>query len=104
MPYNDSWTNLLAITAQLILVFTYFATILLKADMAGELVTDDGIGLLMVCVNLPMAVFFVWDVRLDIKEHFAAVNDLVDQHLVVINEDAGTMKIANPMSAAEDTE
>merc|ERR1712166_1305819 len=73
LPYNDFRTNLLAITAQLILVFSFFSTILLKADMAGEVLTPNRVGVLMVVVNLPMALFFVWDVRLDVVEHFAAV-------------------------------
>ena len=59
MPYNDFRTNLLAITAQLVLVFSFFSTILLKADMAGEVLTDDRVGNLMVAVNLPIAVFCV---------------------------------------------
>ena len=64
---------MLAITAQLILVFSFFSTILLKADTAGELLTHDRVGVLMVVANVPMALFFVWDVRLDVVEHFAAV-------------------------------
>ena len=69
---------MLAITAQLILVFSFFSTILLKADTAGELLTHDRVGVLMVVVNVPMALFFVWDVRLDVVEHFAAVEDYFD--------------------------
>ena len=36
MPYNDIRTNLLAIGGQAILVFSYFASILLKVDTDGE--------------------------------------------------------------------
>ena len=70
--------------------------------MAGELLTDDRVGVLMVAVNLPMALFFVWDVRQDIVEHFAAVEDLVKQ--VVTDEDAigdDSGKITNPLNAVE---
>ena len=74
---------MLAITAQLILVFSFFSTILLKADMAGEVLTHGRVGVLMVVVNLPMALFFVWDVRLDVVEHFAAVEEYMSSSSVV---------------------
>lgn len=98
---------MLAITAQLILVFSFFSTILLKADTAGELLTHDRVGVLMVVVNLPMALFFVWDVRLDVVEHFAAVhfaldNDVVmidDEDTTVVSDDSG--KISNPLDGIE---
>eukprot|EP01051_Picozoa_sp_SAG22_P004264 SAG22_NODE_224_length_14744_cov_7.467668_10_plen_95_part_00 len=94
---------MLAITAQVILVFIFFATILLKAYMAGEMMTDDRVGILMVAVNVPMAFFFVWDVRQDVKEHYAAVEDLVKQ--VFADEDVGggsdPRKIINPLDAEE---
>ena len=77
---------MLAITAQLILVFSFFSTILLKADMAGEVLTHGRVGVLMVVVNLPMALFFVWDVRLDVVEHFAAVEEYMSSHSVVRTE------------------
>ena len=35
MPYNEIRTNLLATAAQLILVFSFFSTVLLKADDAS---------------------------------------------------------------------
>ena len=105
MPYNDFRTNLLAITAQLILVFSFFSTILLKADMAGELLTQERVGVLMVVVNLPMALFFVWDVRLDVVEHFAAVHSALDNVMMddedttVVSDDSG--KISNPLDGIE---
>jgi hypothetical protein len=95
---------LLAITAQLILVFSFFSTILLKADMAGEVLTHDRVGVLMVVVNLPMALFFVWDVRLDVVEHFAAV--LALDNVMMDDEDTtdvgdGSVKISNPLDGIE---
>ena len=95
---------MLAITAQLILVFSFFSTILLKADMAGEVLTHNRVGVLMVVVNLPMALFFVWDVRLDVVEHFAAVLALDN---VMINDEDTTdvsddsIKISNPLDDIE---
>eukprot|EP01050_Picozoa_sp_SAG11_P025711 SAG11_NODE_5895_length_1439_cov_1.245522_1_plen_53_part_10 len=53
MPYTDHRTNVLAIMGQVILVFSFFATILLKADMNGEVLTDERIGIIMVAVNIP---------------------------------------------------
>jgi hypothetical protein len=96
---------LLAITAQLILVFSFFSTILLKADTAGELLTHDRVGVLMVVVNVPMALFFVWDVRLDVVEHFAAVHVALD-NVMMDDEDTavvgdGSGKISNPLNAIE---
>ena len=96
---------MLAITAQLISVFSFFSTILLKADAAGELLTHDRVGVLMVVVNLPMALFFVWDVRLDVVEHFAAVEDYFD-NMMMDDEDTtvvgdGSGKISNPLNAIE---
>ena len=95
---------MLAITAQLILVFSFFSTILLKADTAGELLTHDRVGVLMVVVNVPMALFFVWDVRLDVVEHFAAVLALDD--MMMDDEDTtdvgdGSVKISNPLDGIE---
>ena len=95
---------MLAITAQLILVFSFFSTILLKADMAGEVLTHGRVGVLMVVVNLPMALFFVWDVRLDVVEHFAAVLALND--VMMDDEDTtdvgdGSVKISNPLDGIE---
>ena len=76
-----------------------FSTILLKADMAGELLTDERIGIIMVAVNLPMVVFFVYDIRADVKEHIASVDDLAHQ---VIVDESGTgtgtgTSVVNPM-------
>ena len=95
---------MLAITAQLILVFSFFSTILLKADMAGEVLTHNRVGVLMVVVNLPMALFFVWDVRLDVVEHFAAV--LALDNVMMDDEDTtdvgdGSVKISNPLDGIE---
>ena len=95
---------MLAVTAQLILVFSFFSTILLKADMAGELLTHDRVGVLMVVVNVPMALFFVWDVRLDVVEHFAAVLALDnvmmdDEDTTDVSVDSG--KISNPLDGIE---
>jgi hypothetical protein len=66
MPYNDIRTNHLAIGGQAILVFSYFASILLKVDTDGEVLTDDLVGALMVAVNIPMALYFLYDVREDV--------------------------------------
>ena len=99
---------MLAITAQLILVFSFFSTILLKADTAGELLTHDRVGVLMVVVNVPMALFFVWDVRLDVVEHFAAVEDywenimMDDEDTTVVGDGSG--KTTNPMHTLDGTE
>ena len=95
---------MLAITAQLILVFSFFSTILLKADMAGEVLTHNRVGVLMVVVNLPMALFFVWDVRLDVVEHFAAflaLDDVMmdDEDTTVVSDDSG--KVSNPLDGIE---
>ena len=68
------------------MVFSFFSTILLKADTAGELLTHDRVGVLMVVVNVPMALFFVWDVRLDVVEHFAVVEEYMISHSVVRTE------------------
>ena len=97
---------MLAITAQLILVFSFFSTILLKADTAGELLTHDRVGVLMVVVNVPMALFFVWDVRLDVVEHFAAVNIFALDNVMMDDEDTadvgdGSVKISNPLDGIE---
>lgn len=99
---------MLAITAQLILVFSFFSTILLKADTAGELLTHDRVGVLMVVVNVPMALFFVWDVRLDVVEHFAAVEDyfdnmmMDDENTTVVSDGSG--KTTNPMHTLDGIE
>ena len=96
---------MLAITAQLILVFSFFSTILLKADTAGELLTHDRVGVLMVVVNVPMALGFVWDVRLDVVEHFAAVHVALDNVMMddedttVVSGDSG--KVSNPLDGIE---
>ena len=100
---------MLAIAAQLILVFSFFSTILLKADMAGEVLTHDRVGVLMVVVNLPMAMFFVWGVRLDVVEHFAAVDFAQDNVMMVdmMMVDNGMMDdvtmVDNGMMDDEDT-
>ena len=106
LPYRDFRTNVLAIMGQLILVFSFFSTVLLKADMAGEVLTDDRVGILMVVVNVPMAVFFVWDVWLDVQEHFAAVEDLVVQQQLT-DEDAtaaGDDSFTNPLDVTVEEE
>ena len=96
---------MLSITAQLILVFSFFSTILLKADMAGEVLPHNRVGVLMVVVNLPMALFFVWDVRLDVVEHFAAVEDYFD-NMMMDDEDTtvvgdGSGNTTNPLDGIE---
>jgi hypothetical protein len=71
MPYNNRRTNILAILSQSVKVFSYFSTILLKIDLQGEVLTPEGIGLFMVGINLPMAVYFVADVLAVIREDLA---------------------------------
>ena len=85
-------------------MFSFFSTILLKADTAGELLTHDRVGVLMVVVNVPMALFFVWDVRLDVVEHFAAV--LALDNVMMNDEDTTDVsddseKINNPLDGIE---
>ena len=65
-PYRHSNTNILAIIGQCILVFSFFSTILLKADISGEVLSIDRIGILMVAVNVPMAAFFIFDVLMQL--------------------------------------
>ena len=83
------------------MVFSFFSTILLKADTAGELLTHDRVGVLMVVVNVPMALFFGWDVRLDVVEHFAAVEDywenimMDDEDTTVVGDGSGNT--TNPL-------
>ena len=95
MPYNDFRTNVLAIGSQTILVrifcyvdmdssfrrlsqtlpeqvFSYFCTILLKLedDVKGPYITANAVGAVMVGINVPLALYFLYDITADVREHF----------------------------------
>ena len=73
MPFTDQRTNVLAIIAQCIQAFSYFSTILLKVDLRGEVLTPRDIGIMMIGINLPMTVYFLYDVFGKIKQDIAVI-------------------------------
>jgi hypothetical protein len=99
MPFNDFRTNLLAIMGQVILVVSYFSTILLKVDLVGERMTHDDIGLMMTLFHVPMAMYFVFDLRQDVKEHLEGAADIAAQ-LVEPEENLRTFE--NPLDGGND--
>jgi hypothetical protein len=61
-PFADPRTNVLAIAGQMVIVFSYFATILLKVreEDRSDAITDENIGLAMLLVNVPLGLYFIY--------------------------------------------
>ena len=61
-PYADERTNILAIMGQMVIVFSYFATILLKVreEERSDTINDENIGLAMLLANIPIALYFLY--------------------------------------------
>jgi len=57
--------------------FSYFCTILLKLEdsVKGPYITENSIGVVMVGINVPLAVYFLYDITSDIQEHFAKLRE-----------------------------
>jgi hypothetical protein len=103
MPFNDFRTNFLAIMGQVILVISYFSTILLKIDLVGERLTHDDIGLLMTSVHVPMAMYFVYDLRQDVKEHLEEAAVLAAQLVEGAEEQEENLRtFENPLDGGND--
>merc|ERR1712072_691856 len=71
MPFLPQPTNVLSIVGHCIASLSYFATILLKVDLKGEVLTPNGVGVIMIAVNVPMALYFVYDVKFKLQRHIA---------------------------------
>merc|ERR1712072_1627994 len=71
MPFLHQPTNVLSIVGHCIASLSYFATILLKVDLKGEVLTPNGVGVIMIAVNVPMALYFVYDVKFKLQRHIA---------------------------------
>ena len=97
MPFTDQRTNVLAITAQCIQAFSYFSTILLKVDLRGEVLTPRDIGIMMIGINLPMTVYFLYDVFGKIKQDIAVIRQ--ETH----SEKAEEKKVGKPQTAVKET-
>lgn len=59
-PYSHGPTNIVAIISQCISVCNYFATVLLKADLEGQVIDEDSVGFAMLMLNVPMLCYFAW--------------------------------------------
>ena len=53
-------------------VFSYFCTILLKLedDVKGPYITANAVGAVMVGINVPLSLYFLYDITADVREHF----------------------------------
>eukprot|EP01043_Picozoa_sp_COSAG02_P066227 COSAG02_NODE_10236_length_1989_cov_3.931513_2_plen_263_part_00 len=99
MPFNDQRTNMLAIIAQFIQAFSYFSTILLKVDLRGEVLTPRDIGIMMIGINLPMTVYFLYDVFGTIKQDIA----IIRLETLTSSEKTEEKKVGKPKTAAKET-
>ena len=97
MPFTDQRTNVLAIIAQCIQAFSYFSTILLKVDLRGEVLTPRDIGIMMIGINLPMTVYFLYDVFGKLKQDIAVIR------LETQGEKAEEKKVGKPETAVKET-
>ena len=61
-PYSDTRTNVLAVAGQIVVVFSFFATILLKVreEDRSEFINNENIGLAMLLINVPMGLYFLY--------------------------------------------
>jgi hypothetical protein len=53
-------------------VFSYFCTILLKLedDVKGPYITANAVSTVMVGINVPLGLYFMYDITADVQEHF----------------------------------
>jgi hypothetical protein len=61
-PYADSRTNALAIAGQMVITFSYFATILLKVreEDRCDYINNENVGMAMLLVNIPLGLYFLY--------------------------------------------
>lgn len=61
-PFADPRTNVLAIAGQMVIAFSYFATILLKVreEDRSDAINNENIGLAMLLVNIPLGIYFLY--------------------------------------------
>ena len=58
-------------------VFSYTCTLILKLDddVKGPYITENAVGAVMVGINVPLALYFIYDITSDVKEHFAKLRE-----------------------------
>ena len=76
------------------MVISYFSTIMLKLDeqTRGTWITEAGISYIMIAVNVPMGMYFVYDITMDVQEQL----ELIDYNLLEEEEpgdQAGDMSL-----------
>ena len=62
-----------------------------QADLAGEVLTEYAVGVMMLAVNVPMACYLVYDLWSDTTEHLSDIITL-------------TQTVVNPMGVEASTE
>ena len=75
-------------------------------DLSGEVLTKKNIGFAMLAVNVPMVIFFIYDIYADVKEGFADVKEGFAELEEAVVESKNKIKKAhsydNPMLAPEE--
>ena len=58
-------------------VFSYFCTILLKLedDVKGPYITANAVSTVMVGINVPLGLYFLYDIAADVQEHFGKLRE-----------------------------
>ena len=47
----------------------------LEDSVKGPYITENAIGVVMVGINVPLAVYFLYDITSDVQEHFAKLRE-----------------------------
>jgi hypothetical protein len=82
-PYLSLKTNLLSIFGQTMICAAYYSSILLRIDLQGELISHNTIGAAILVTNIPMAVYFVFDTFMTMRDQ------LHEARIGVLREELG---------------
>eukprot|EP01048_Picozoa_sp_COSAG05_P000361 COSAG05_NODE_9_length_39734_cov_180.598067_25_plen_91_part_00 len=67
-----------------------------NAEDRGDALTEERVGFVMLAINLPMALYFVYDVVADVREAFALLDTIIVSSHDVTKGDA-KIQIQNPL-------
>ena len=58
-------------------VFSYTCTLILKLDdeVKGPYISENAVGAVMIGINVLLALYFMYDITSDVKEHFAKLRE-----------------------------
>lgn len=81
-PYLDHKTNVLSTVGQFIVVLSFLSALLMRVNLEGEAYLVDVVGTVLICANIPMMVYLLYDTWVTMQEEInAAQLDMIAAEL-----------------------